>query len=237
MKLVPVALVILLAGCASVPEPPTKSLQIAVGSSDVEQVRANLSSCAAEGTCDLDRRNDRGETVLHGASVLGRADIAELLIRAGADVNASAYDGATPLHRAATNGNTDIAALLLRAGADAKARSTGGLTPLQSAALAAQAGAASLLREYEAGRVIRDWQRIFAVVISLGVSLAVFAGLANSHVRNQLRELRDSENAYHAYRLWRLDREERGRGEVMVRGGGKGADSASAAAADRGTDA
>lgn len=62
-------------------------------------------------------------TALH-AAIAGKqsAEIVELLIAHGADVNAVDSDGHTPLQTAAFEGNTEIAGLLIKSGANISAR-------------------------------------------------------------------------------------------------------------------
>jgi ankyrin repeat protein len=69
-------------------------------------------------------------TLLHAACYDGRPDIAELLIRLGADVNAREVNGRTPLHDAANNGHLGVIDVLARHGASLDARDNGGMTPL-----------------------------------------------------------------------------------------------------------
>ncbi len=52
-------------------------------------------------------------------------ELADKLIRAGADVNAVNDYGSTPMMEAATIGNAAIVKLLLKAGADAESTSKG----------------------------------------------------------------------------------------------------------------
>lgn len=85
-------------------------------------------------------RNDPGQaklvfgslhtTLLHAAAYDGKADIAELLIRLGADVNCREANGRTPLHDAANNGHLAVIEVLLRNGADIEAIDNGRMTPL-----------------------------------------------------------------------------------------------------------
>jgi ankyrin repeat protein len=74
-------------------------------------------------------------TLLHAASYDGRAEIAELLIRLGADVHAREVNGRTPLHHAANNGHLDVIDVLVRNGADVEAKDVQGMTPLMWGAI------------------------------------------------------------------------------------------------------
>lgn len=69
-------------------------------------------------------------TLLHAAAYDGKADIAEYLIRLGANANCREENGRTPLHDAANNGHLAVIEVLLRNGADIEARDNGGMTPL-----------------------------------------------------------------------------------------------------------
>ena len=60
-----------------------------------------------------DHTGSVGETPLHSAAFWGRYEIAQLLINAGADVNAQDDQGSTPLHEAARLGRVKLAQLLL----------------------------------------------------------------------------------------------------------------------------
>lgn len=74
-----------------------------------------------------------GDTALHITTLHSHASIVQLLISAGADVDAPDADGCTALHIAAEAGDTHIVRLLLDAGADADAADGGGETPLHLA--------------------------------------------------------------------------------------------------------
>jgi ankyrin repeat protein len=82
-------------------------------------------------------------TALLWACQLGRADLAALLLGAGANPNLAAAEGETPLHIAAFEGSEPCVRLLLQNGADVNARTELGKTPLMNAA---QAGSLSVLR-------------------------------------------------------------------------------------------
>jgi uncharacterized protein len=75
-----------------------------------------------------------GMTALHWSAYQDDLEIAELLVRAGANVKAANRYGVTPLSLASTNGNTAMIELLLKAGADPNAALPGGETPLMTAA-------------------------------------------------------------------------------------------------------
>ena len=75
-----------------------------------------------------------GATALHWASQWEELEIVDLLITAGARVNAADDYGVTPLWLACTNGNATIVEKLLQAGADSTATLPSGETVLMTAA-------------------------------------------------------------------------------------------------------
>lgn len=80
---------------------------------------------------DVDAYNNRGEAPLHCAVTVGMRNTAELLLSAGADVNAvERRDGATPLHLAESR---EMAELLLLWGSALAMKDFDGRTPLQLA--------------------------------------------------------------------------------------------------------
>lgn len=96
---------------------------------DRARVRALLNRRAAVDTAQVD-----GMTALHWATYHDDLELADLLVRAGANVEVTNRYGITPLSLACTNGNASIVELLLKAGADANAALPGGETPLMTAA-------------------------------------------------------------------------------------------------------
>ncbi len=113
--------------------PTDESLLDAARNGDVEVVHALL----AEGA-DPNATTGDGMTALHWAAEQGHAAVAELLLSAGADVEAKTRVGSyTPLHLASRSGSAPIARALLDAGADPHAAAiNSGVTPLHFAAAA-----------------------------------------------------------------------------------------------------
>jgi ankyrin repeat protein len=80
-----------------------------------------------------------GFTALHYPAFFGgaaAAEVAELLLGAGADVNARSTNDldVLPLHSACAGNHDEVVAVLIAAGADVNARQSGGYTPLHGAA-------------------------------------------------------------------------------------------------------
>lgn len=99
---------------------------------DREAVRALLKK-----GLDVNEAQGDGSTALHWAAIKGDAELAQMLIFAGANVRATTRLGAyTPLYLAAKGGYSAVVAALLAAGADAKAVTSNGTTPLMIAAAA-----------------------------------------------------------------------------------------------------
>ena len=99
---------------------------------DREAVRALLKK-----GIDVNEAQGDGSTALHWAAIKGDAEMARMLIYAGANVRATTRIGAyTPLYLAAKGGYADVVAVLLAGGADAKAVTSNGTTPLMIAAAA-----------------------------------------------------------------------------------------------------
>jgi ankyrin repeat protein len=83
---------------------------------------------------DVSAKGESNVTPLHLAAFYGHAQIAEELLKAGADVNAGGYrHNDTPLHVAALHGHANVVKMLLAHGADANAENMLHKTPLQLA--------------------------------------------------------------------------------------------------------
>ena len=73
---------------------------------------------------------DNAMTLLHLAAEDNDVDLADFLIKHGADVNARSDIDTTPLHLAAYSGNVDVLELLITKGADQSCRNRDGDTPI-----------------------------------------------------------------------------------------------------------
>jgi hypothetical protein len=90
-----------------------------------------------DGGVDPSYANGVGQTALHVACLWGNIDVAKVLVKAGAKVNAvNGFSGAAPLHCAATEndrgnkeGRKECIKLLMTAGADPNLRDMRGETP------------------------------------------------------------------------------------------------------------
>ena len=120
-------LTLLLGGSWSPPEVPVAD---AAQRGDLETVRTLLRDGA-----DVNAAQGDGMTALHWAAEQGRVDLIEVLVYAGAHVEATTRLGEyRPLHLAGREGHPDAVKALLAAGAQADARSSTGVTPLHYAA-------------------------------------------------------------------------------------------------------
>ncbi len=110
-------------------------LHDAVIRGDLERISALLNSGADVNATIRSAENfssEWGATPLHLAARDGRRDIADTLLRAGANARAADARGATALHWGC--GSSEIASILASAGADPNARDVAGRSPLHWAA-------------------------------------------------------------------------------------------------------
>jgi ankyrin repeat protein len=106
------------------------SIAAAAASGDRDTVRALIKN-----GLDVNEAQGDGTTALHWAAIKGDAEMAQLLLAAGANHRATTRLGAyTPLYLAARGGHPAVVAALLSAGADVKAVTSNGTTPLMIAA-------------------------------------------------------------------------------------------------------
>jgi ankyrin repeat protein len=113
---------------------------------DLAAVRTLIKQAA-----DVSAARGDGMTALHFAAQRNDAELAALLLTAGADLRATTrLGGYTPLHLASQAGATAVIKALAAAGADINARTTTGATPLMFAAASGSADAVNVLAELSA---------------------------------------------------------------------------------------
>src|SRR5215510_2943584 len=98
-------------------------------------------------------RDKDGSTPLHCAAWNGHADVATILLDAGADINdhnQNGHWGTIPLHAAAHGDRKQVAELLIARGADLRAKNLNGRTPLGETAVHNAKAVAKILREHGA---------------------------------------------------------------------------------------
>jgi ankyrin repeat protein len=98
---------------------------------------------------DVNGAQGDGMSALHWAAERGDAELADMLIYAGANIGAVTRIGQyTPLHLSAKSGSPAVAKALLKAGADVNAKTTNsGVTPLHLAASAGSADVVNILAD------------------------------------------------------------------------------------------
>lgn len=85
---------------------------------DVYRLCEKTAAWYGEEIINFCQRNFMEDTVLHTVCSWGELNPVEVLVRAGADVNAKGDQGATPLFNAVIGKSPEVVAFLLKAGAD-----------------------------------------------------------------------------------------------------------------------
>ncbi len=109
---------------------------------------------------DVNILNAKDESVLMLAALKGHVQIAEQLVKRGADVNKTGW---APLHYAASAGNVPIIALLIENSAYIDAESPNGTTPLMMAAMYGTPEAVKLLLLEGADPTLKNVQGLTAL--------------------------------------------------------------------------
>ena len=125
-------LVLVLAGIVGSAQARDPTLADAVEARDDALIHRLLD--VGDDTINIDAAQVDGMTALHWAVYHDDTELAGLLVRSGADVNAENRYGVPPLSLAATNGSAELVRLLLDAGADPNRFLAGGETILMIAA-------------------------------------------------------------------------------------------------------
>lgn len=93
-----------------------------------------LSPCRIYNASNINKWSSLGWTPLHEACNHGHYNVAMILVRAGANVNAKGLENNTPLHDAAIVGQLKLVKMLLERGADPCFKNSKGKTPCDVAA-------------------------------------------------------------------------------------------------------
>jgi ankyrin repeat protein len=124
-----------------------------------------------------------GKTALHyAAECIKDAVIVDLLLKAGAAIDAKDIEGRTPLHGAAAAGNDKCVDMLLKGGADKNAEDRDSCTPLPSAVFAGDSRCVELLLNAGAYKDAMNRDGTTALMVAAGkgntecVKLLVKAG-------------------------------------------------------------
>lgn len=172
--------------------PPESPVADAAMRGDVAQVRTLL-----RGGADVNAAQGDGMTALHWAAENGSAELAEMLLYAGANAAAVTRLGDyTPLHLAGKTGSASVVQVLLDGGADPHAAtSTGGVTPLHFAGGAGVVESVSLLLEHGASVDAREtmWHQtplMFAAAAGrVGVVEALLDGGADPSITARMMDM------------------------------------------------
>ena len=113
----------------------------------------------------LDIIGYQGRTLLHAASMDGLTDVAQWLLKIGADANAQRDDHTTPLHLAAAKGHLELVRTLLGHSVDANAADRANRTPLHEASAGGHVDIVRLLIQHGAD-ANRDLQRLLFLASS-----------------------------------------------------------------------
>ena len=109
---------------------------------------------------DVNKLNPKGESALMLVSLKGNRELAERLIKKGADINKTGW---TPLHYAASVDQVAIISLLLENSAYIDAESPNGTTPLMMAAMYGTSVAVSFLLQEGADPGLKNQQGLTAL--------------------------------------------------------------------------
>ena len=157
-----------------IPPPGENTLLIAVERGDTAELRMLLSDGA-----DPDMKlpaEMQGGTVLRVAASMGEVETVQILLNAGATVDATTYHGSTPLWEAAYGGHILVIEALLRVEANVNAASSDGRTPLMVAASRGHADAVEALLEAGADPALQDQQELDAAAVAERAGFAELAG-------------------------------------------------------------
>ena len=133
---------------------------------DRETVKSLLKQAA-----DVNAAQGDGMTALHWAAMNGDAELAQMLIVAGANIKATTRLGSyTPLYLASQQGHGAIVQALIKAGGDVKAGTPNGTTPLMVAAASGEVDAVKALLDAGADVNAKDGVRAQTAIMYAAAS-------------------------------------------------------------------
>ncbi|RAO71367.1 uncharacterized protein BHQ10_007379 [Talaromyces amestolkiae] len=124
---------------------PDKYRLIHYGSYNPQIMRMCLDHCA-----NTEARDSRGRTALYWTGISGYLECAQMLIDAGADINAEVEDWGSPLYAAVKNNHFDIVKLLLDRGARVDMKCKNAMTCLHQAVLNSREDIVKILLDHGA---------------------------------------------------------------------------------------
>jgi ankyrin repeat protein len=148
---------------------------------DEAGVREQLARGA--GPAVIEFRGNDGMTPLMTASRHGRERCAELLLEAGAELEAMDWDGWTSLCYASYWNRPAVVSLLLAAGAQVDSATDIGWTPLRNAAYHGHSEVVRLLLDAGANRELRDNHHRTALDLATQYNKAEVVAILNEHER------------------------------------------------------
>jgi peptidoglycan/LPS O-acetylase OafA/YrhL len=149
-----------------------------------------------------------GVTPLGWAVLRGDADLVQMLLARGAQVNAGNRDGSTPLHSAAFVGRHDLATLLLTHGADAKIRNQSQSQAIESTTVdwAITSSLLGYLGLPQPDRAVAEQGRakVRELLADVSAPLQPTAEARDATTRVATRSLRDRYQAFLNSSIWRI---------------------------------
>ncbi|CAN9513791.1 unnamed protein product [Ophioblennius macclurei] len=143
-------------------------------------------SLSTSSTC-LETRNYEGLSPLHLAVLQGRKDLAQMLLDAGADINAmDVKSGQSPLMHAVESNNVDMVHFLIENGCDVNSQSYSGNTALHSACGRGQVDTVRLLLKRGADSSLKNYHNDTPVMVAKDKKIAdVLRGRGSKQIRVQ----------------------------------------------------
>jgi FOG: Ankyrin repeat len=119
----------------------------------------------------VDPLNKEGMSALYLATIYGRLDLIEQLVRGGADVNEQGREGMCPLHVATACNHLNIIDYLIIKGADINKKNREGLIPLHIAVIHGHLGSVKYLVEKGADIDLKDKCDVSPLLYALSITI------------------------------------------------------------------